>query len=281
MRLSEFLESFFHRDETIFGRALKAKGEPANIHAEKFEFTIDNLSDEKLQSYLRELNKNRGMYFVVNAGGNTDAEITRFNAAFCEIDNLPLQDQHDLFDNAPLPPSIRVETRKSVHAYWLLSEIITPAEFYVLQKGLIQFFNSDAGIHNASRLMRLPFFNHLQYENGKLEKKQVLINSYSDTRFSFSELANTYPFELPNTKKPTFKPFQDTADEARKEIISRIEQTEKFHRFGKFGYTNGVCHNGKVSDTALYVHYETGYVGCFQGCEFNRIAETFGVSFKR
>ena len=73
-----------------------------------------------LQERLRRLNVNRGLYFVVNSGGDVDKSITRFNAFFVEIDDRGIDEQHALYDKAPIQPSIRVETKKSVHCYWLI-----------------------------------------------------------------------------------------------------------------------------------------------------------------
>lgn len=63
----------------------------------------------------------RGIFFVVNPGGHKDAEITAVAAQFVEADDLPLAEQWDNLMAFPLPPSIIVRTRKSLHGYWLLA----------------------------------------------------------------------------------------------------------------------------------------------------------------
>lgn len=279
MRLSEFLASFFFDDEIIYGRALAAKG--YKTYPVPFTFTRNQLADTEFQKELIELNKTRGIYFVVNAGGNSDAEITRINAVFCEIDTLPLQVQHDIYDNSPLPPSIRIETKKSVHAYWLLSEFITANDFRTLQKGLINYFNSDKGIHNPARLMRLPFFKHVSFDKS-FQYQTVNLHSFSDTRFTYAELFGVYPHHeqkrLITEKK--WKKTEVKFDDAIAELIHRVEQTKNFKRHGAFGYTNGICHGGKESPTALYINYNTGFVGCFGGCGIREISNAFNVELK-
>ena len=42
----------------------------------------------------------------------------QFLSFFVENDDAPISDRHQALDGAPLPPSIRVETKKSIHAYW-------------------------------------------------------------------------------------------------------------------------------------------------------------------
>lgn len=282
MRLSDFLENFFLHDEIIYGRAIAAKKFKASTIP--FSFTREQIaSDRELQTNLKQWNKTRGIYFIVNAGGNSDAEISRINAAFCEIDDRPLEEQHDLFDNCPLPPAIRLETRKSVHAYWPLSEFITANEFTTLQRGLIKYFESDKGICNPARLMRLPFFNHVYFDGQSFDYKRVEIHTYRPDRFTYSEIYDAYPYEPPKVKPlPAWKKYKSNKDfeSAHEELRRRIEATPNFHRQGHFGYTNGFCHGGKESDTALYINYATGYVECFAGCDFKQIANAFGVEFK-
>ncbi len=77
---------------------------------------------------LRRLNQaqRRGVFFVVNAGGHKDSAITRVTAHFVEADALPLATQWDNLMAFPLPPSIVVRTRKSLHGYWLMAESDDP-----------------------------------------------------------------------------------------------------------------------------------------------------------
>ncbi len=162
LSITEFLMPFFPDESEplyLFGYSPKEtpenlKGKPNRIETCRAELK----TDAALQKRLRGINKTQGVYFVVNAGGTLKPEINRINAVFCEIDDLPIIEQHDVFDNAPYPPSIRVETRKSVHAYWLLEHDISIDDFIFIQRGLIEYFKSDKAIKNQNRVMRLPFF---------------------------------------------------------------------------------------------------------------------------
>jgi phage/plasmid primase, P4 family, C-terminal domain len=122
----------------------------------------------------------RGIFFVVNPGGHKDAEITGVAAQFVEADDLPLATQWDNLMAFPLPPSIVVRTRKSLHGYWLMpgrddrrETLLDPAaaatatqlaQFRLLQKGLAAHFCGDPAIVNPSRVMRLPGFDHHKAE---------------------------------------------------------------------------------------------------------------------
>lgn len=58
---------------------------------------------------------NRGIFFVVNYGGQDDASITRINAQFVEMDNDSFEDQQKKINAFPLPPSMIIRTQKSYH----------------------------------------------------------------------------------------------------------------------------------------------------------------------
>src|SRR2546423_769093 len=121
LRLTDFLAAFFpDEDEKFYLRAFKAKGAPDTPNNRLLVETVTRqllANNSDLQNSLSAANQSRGWYFVVNSGGNADADITRFNAFFVESDSLPIDEQHRRLDAAPLRPAIRVETRQSVHAY--------------------------------------------------------------------------------------------------------------------------------------------------------------------
>lgn len=169
VKVTDFLAALFpDEDEDVRLRAFKPKDAPSDdprFTARKWLTTRRELStNAALRREIIEYNKTRGIYFVVNSGGDTKEEITRFNAWFAEDDRRSIEEQHKLLDEAPLPPSIRIETRKSVHAYWLISGDCNAEEWGDIQQRLIAHFGSDAAISDASRVMRLPLFNHVHYE---------------------------------------------------------------------------------------------------------------------
>lgn len=105
--VSEFVQPFFPKEsERICLRAFKpktvtdaeAKGKPefrpCKIHATRRQLA----RDKQLQAELKKINKTRGVYFVVNGGGDTKTSITRFNAFFAEADEGSLADQHAKLD---------------------------------------------------------------------------------------------------------------------------------------------------------------------------------------
>ncbi len=139
MNMNEFLRAFFpDENEMIYFRAFKPKDAPdtTSNRPQIYSATRKVLARAGGEIELRKLNHLRGVYFAPNAGGNTDAEITGFNAVFVEKDDLAIAEQHRLLDDCPRAASIRLETKKSVHAYWLLRESCTADEWGDAQKRL-------------------------------------------------------------------------------------------------------------------------------------------------
>jgi hypothetical protein len=284
----EFLSPFFSDEsEAISLRSFKPKGAPENKDnkATKLHVTrADFLKNNDLQQQLSNLNKTRGIYFTPNAGGDTDDAIKRFSAFFAEKDDLTIEEQHAALDLAPIKPSIRVETRKSLHAYWLLKGNCTRDEWRDIQQRLIQYFGSDPTIKNFSRCMRLPGFNHVHYneENKELSYKLVKVVEFDPTRrFTVEEMRSAFPNV---TCKDNFQPISSvmatrflTWDDLNAELRRRImaHPTARINKDG-WWHCKGICHNGQ-GDTAIMFNPATGAVKCMNNCEHERLLITFGL----
>lgn len=106
---------------------------------------------------------NRGIFFVVNSGGNSDRKINKINAQFFECDTLFLEEQMENISKFPLEPSIIVQTKKSLHVYFLIKNGKVE-KFRDIQKKLAKHFNGDGSCINESRVMRVPGFYHCKEE---------------------------------------------------------------------------------------------------------------------
>lgn len=106
---------------------------------------------------------NRGIFFVVNSGGNSDRKINKINAQFFECDTLSLEEQMENISKFSLEPSIIVQTKKSLHVYFLIKNGKVE-KFRDIQKKLAKYFNGDGSCINESRVMRVPGFYHCKEE---------------------------------------------------------------------------------------------------------------------
>lgn len=279
MTITEALGMFFPDEaEPIWLRSFAPKGLPPEIQS--YPQVIETCRaemrlDKTLQMRLKKINETQGLYFVVNAGGNKDADINRINAVFCEIDDRPIQRQHDIYEyESPWMPSMRVVTKNSVHAYWLLEEPISVQDFTQIQHGLIQYYKSDASIKNPSRVMRVPYFNYVWYENG-FQYQPITIHHWSHHRYSLAELKEAFPYTPP--PKPTFTIRSgDSLEQVKAELRARVMQLPSWKSHGKWGSAKGICHDGQ-GDTGLRVDLASGAVTCWSNCSLQRILNAFGL----
>jgi predicted P-loop ATPase len=108
-------------------------------------------------------NEGRGVYAVINDGGDTDSEITKCRAVFCEWDDRPKEWQVDAWKGLGLPePTLQVDTGgKSIHNYWVFAEPISVDDWKSLQTRLLDHADADRSLKNPSRVMRLPGTFHI------------------------------------------------------------------------------------------------------------------------
>jgi hypothetical protein len=287
-KLIDFLRVFFPKpEEPIFLRALKPSTAPsakANRPVKLIVTWAELAKNFALQERLQRLNVNRGLYFVVNSGGDVDKSITRFNAFFVEIDDRGIDEQHVLYDKAPIQPSIRVETKKSVHCYWLIDGDCNAETWAEIQQRLIAYFNSDAKIINPSRLMRLPYFDHISTdENGSPVRKRVeLIIFNPDQRYTVDLILKSFPKLAINQlhTQPRFKSDRtySTWEELNAEVRQRIldHPTCIIDTRREWAHCRGACHNGNGS-SAIALNIRTNAYHCQRGCSTAEIRLAFGL----
>lgn len=286
---AEFLKAFFpDENEPIHIRSFKTKEVPESmgIKPKMFETTVSKLTNSgDIQIDLERKNKTSGIYFVVNSGGNEDKYITRYNAFFVENDNLPIEHQQEALDNCPIQPSIRVETRKSIHAYWLIDGGCSESDWREVQARLISYFDGDQKIKNPSRCMRLPFFNHVTYDGTKFEYKEVEVVAFAPSqKFTVEQMKEAFPSAISQSENVTScddvttdntNQVYETWESLNGELGKRIAQQGKLNSRGKYEMR---CpnHNGKT-ETSLFYDPNRESMKCLGGCSHSDILQAFGL----
>ncbi len=292
--LTEFLAPFYPDVyEEIRGRTFAPKGAPegdSRFSALKFGFTREGLEcDEELVNSLRAVNETRGLYFVVNRGGDRDKSITGYTAFFVESDKATIAEQHARLDASPLAPSIRVETRNSVHAYWLTAPgDCSEAQWRDLQLRLIAYFDGDPKIKNPSRVMRLPTFNHVSYDqqDGALFYQRVEVKEFfPEKRFTVAEMRAVFP-PVPECKRDAKAGARETPEQStdvykswtplHEELARRVIAEAIMNEAGNYEMRCPV-HRGEGS-TSLVHFPATGKTACLKdGCTYGDVLVAFGL----
>ena len=176
----------------------------------------------------------RGVFYVVNCGGQTDDSITRINAQFVEMDSGTFEEQQKKVDAFPLPPSMVIKTRKSLHVYWFMDNSAKVSRFREIQKRLVKHFNGDPACVNESRVMRLPGFNHCKTDTPVMVRCVLF---QPERVYSQEQLADvlTYPEEKSSSVQVEYK--SETAGGAEKGL-EIVESACDFIRYCKDNAAN-------------------------------------------
>ncbi len=182
----EVLNSLFNADEKVCLRVFEDRDEGIFPGA---KYTVECGKYASMEEVLRNHNAmNRGIFFTVNFGGHNDENITRINAQFVEMDKASFKEQKKRIDAFPLPPSMIIKTRKSLHTYWFVKDGDV-ARFRNIQKQLVKHFEGDPMCVNESRVMRLPGFNHCKQDPIKVS----CILFHPERRYTQQQISELMP----------------------------------------------------------------------------------------
>ena len=187
---AEFLNPFFAPNETVCLRVFSDKPDSL-FSGQKLECEMAKLEEKMGETLKNHNDRGRGVYFVVNFGGQEDSQIKRINAQFMECDDLTLEEQLAKIQAFPLEPSLIVKTRKSLHCYWLIKDGDVSA-FRRVQRKLVKQFGADPACVNESRVFRLPGYYHCKEEPVLVE----VIKFNPELRYTQQELEAVLP-EIP------------------------------------------------------------------------------------
>src|SRR6185503_15807664 len=125
------------------------------------------------------------------------------------------------------------------------------AQWASLQLALIDYFHSDPKIRNPSRVMRIPYFDHLSEDIGGCVVRQrvLLVHFDPKQRYSIDQILQAFsPSCKPScqsgvTNNTSFLNWSDLNAELRRRLLSH--STCKIDQDGQWAHCKGICHNGK------------------------------------
>lgn len=160
----------------------------------------------------------RGIYVVINDGGDDRVSITHCRAYFAEFDGCDEAEQWQrvLQSGLPEPSIVNATGGGSLHFYWVLSSPVTDvAQWQADMKRLIAHLGSDKNVNDPSRVMRLP---GCWYMDGNQQPvAQVQIVHQSDAQYTREQIIGCLPeLKTPKTS-PTPQPLNIYANAERTE----------------------------------------------------------------
>jgi hypothetical protein len=139
----------------------------------------------------------KGVYFVVNGGGQKDIDVSSARAFFIEFDDRPIEDQLAAVAASGLPEATCiVKTRKSVHCYWRFTDSIGVDQWKQLQEDANAWLGSDETIKNPSRVMRLAGYWHVKADADPVQCELVADGGAS---YSYDEIRAIVPHQVEET----------------------------------------------------------------------------------
>lgn len=261
--ITEFLSAFFtDKNETITLATLEPKG--GQRYPTFYKTNWGELAgNNQLKNQLLGDNNTKGVYFLVNSGGTRDAEITKYNAFFIENDELSIEEQNFRLDWSPINPSIRVETKKSVHAYWLIDGDCSEDDWRDIQERLIAFFNSDKRIKNPARCMRVPWFSHVSLNEKGYSYEQVEVTDFdSSKRFTVKMMRIAFPPPETHTKAKSeaksaaveqLKSSLNSYDIVESDSTRRFKETDSVEKTNSLSSLNSLQDNKNLQSEFIQV----------------------------
>ncbi len=131
----------------------------------------------------------RGVHITVNGQGRKKDDIKFGRSLFYEHDDLPKENQIDLWKALNLPePTLQVDSgNRSVHSYWVLDNQIPIEDWVRLQTDLLEYSDADRALSNPNRNMRLPGTVH------ELTGNPVEIINQSGVKYGYELLRSLIP----------------------------------------------------------------------------------------
>lgn len=215
---------------------------------------------------IKQLNENgAGIYFTPNQfpeGIRKAMNCTGVNAWIVENDTLTIDEQWKNLEACPLLPSFIVQSKNSLHAYWL-SKDGTIENYQKIVKGLIKYFQGDEACKDVSRVFRIPNFYHMKDRS----KPYLvgLVHEHPELKYTEQQMMTAFPYEEPsqnisifhrNTQTNDFWEMLGSLD--NKSVLVRLSgqpivnheiiEFKKRHPVGEYIYINGQMCDGWLDE---------------------------------
>ncbi len=192
----------------------------------------------------------RGVYAVINDGGDTDSEITQCRAVFCEWDDRPKEWQVDAWKSLLLPePTFQVDTGgKSIHNYWVFDSPISVDDWKSIQTRLLDHSDADRSLKNPSRVMRLPGTFHID-AHGNPGNLTIIVNA-SGNLYSAQDIEKALPSRQIHDKMVEANRYSDYKPRKLDEIREALDKVP-----------------ARKAGTGTYHIYRNLFWGLIKACE--------------
>ena len=162
---------------------------------------IMEMNNESLQrcETLQE-NQPYWIYFSVNPmeNGKRNKESVKFIQTWiCDIDEGSKEQQLELIEKAPLPPSLVVESVHGFHLYYLSNTHLTETQYSDGNRWLRNYYNGDAKVcRDTARVLRIPWFYHQKGEKVMVKFRDDLSTG---NEYTIEQMTESFPNQTETT----------------------------------------------------------------------------------
>lgn len=162
---------------------------------ERKDQTLARLFVNKESNYqtIEDLNsKWAGIFFSVNpmkTWKRDKASVVWVSSWICEIDWLDKSLQKKLIETCPLKPNLVIESNSSYHLYWFAINW-TIENWTTICNGLRNYFDWDPAVVDISRVLRLPWYNHMKDANNPFK---ITFDDYIKWWYTEEQMLWAYP----------------------------------------------------------------------------------------
>lgn len=170
--IEKFISIIFDPNDVIEIRLIPSKNSKSKKRYNYFGLAKDLSSFANTLKSFNAEDIGLNVYVSINPkisiyGGGTAENVLFARCIFVDFDKLTIDEAHKRLIEAKLPhPTLIVSSGKGFHFYWRLLEPVTDLELWCkIQKQFIVALNSDACIHDTPRVMRLPGYLNMKYQD--------------------------------------------------------------------------------------------------------------------
>lgn len=152
-----------------------------------------------------------GIFFTINGfrGRRRKQDLVCINGWGVDIDEGDKTEQMALIQNAPLPPSIIIETKRGYQPIYLAKDAKIENYLEITRDRLRPYFNADPNACDVCRLLRVPGYLHLKDPNAPFLIKEI---SNKPLFYTEEQIREAFPIQAkqkaePAKSKPTTSQF--------------------------------------------------------------------------
>lgn len=158
-----------------------------------------------------------GIFHAINSfsGPRRKEYLSQINAWAIDIDGGNKKDHLKKIWNAPILPSLVVETKSGFHLYWNAKDAIVSSYKSIIEDRLIPFFGADERAKDLSRLLRVPGFFHAKDPNDPF---MIKVRHWNNVSYSEADIL----FAFPKVKKDN-KEQQKKVKDLNRVLVDQID----------------------------------------------------------